>query len=91
MYKLKTYQTSNNKLVTAKHPFYCLKNRDDNYQDLKEKLDNNIIKPKYIELEKITTNDYIGYPIMNYNKDIEYLTYEDYILYGIFRSRIMQV
>ena len=83
MYKLKTYQTSSDKLVTSKHPFYCLKNRDDNYGDLMEKLEKNIIKPKYVELENITTDDYIGYPIMKYNKDIENLTYDDCILYGI--------
>jgi hypothetical protein len=84
MYKLKTYQTSTEKLVTSKHPFYCLKNRDNNYNDIIEKLDKKIIKPDYIELENITTDDYIGYPIMKYNKDIEQLTYEDCILYGIF-------
>ena len=84
MYKLKTYQTSNEKMVTSNHPFYCLKNRDNNFNDLIEKLEYNMIKPEYIELENITTDDYIGYPIMKYNKDIEKLTYEDCILYGIF-------
>ena len=83
MYKLKTYQTSNDKLVTSKHPFYCLKNRDDNYKDLINKLEHKMIKPEYIELENITKDDYIGYPIMKYNKDIEKLTIDDCILYGI--------
>ena len=83
MYELKTHQSLNDKLVTSKHPFYCLKNRDTNYRDLLHKLEKNIIKPEYIELENITVNDYIGYPIMKYNNDILDLTYDDCILYGI--------
>jgi len=83
MYELKTYQSLNNNFVTSKHPFYCFKNRDDNYKDLLHKLEKNIIKPEYIELENITVNDYIGYPIMKYNNDIIELTNDDCILYGI--------
>jgi hypothetical protein len=83
MYKFKTYQSSNENLVTSCHPFYCLKNKDNNYNDLIDKLKNNIIKPEYIELENISNDDYIGFPIMKYNEDIIELTFEDCIFYGM--------
>ena len=54
-----------------------------NFQDIINQLDRNLLVPEFIEVKKIDKNDFIGFPIPKYEKDIEQYTEDDCRFYGI--------
>jgi ribonucleoside-diphosphate reductase alpha chain len=51
-------------------------------------LENKLIEPDFIEAKNIDTNDYIGFPIPKYEKDIREYSEDDCRFYGLFFSGI---
>lgn len=75
--------------LTDMHPLWCIKNVEgaDCYH-LRNLLDKKLIEPDFIEAKNIDTNDYIGFPIPKYEKDIREYSEDDCRFYGIFFSGI---
>jgi len=72
-------------VLTDMHPLWCIKNTDneDSYH-MFNMLDKKMVEPEFIEVKHIDKNDYIGFPIPTYEKDIREYTEDDCRLYGIF-------
>lgn len=75
--------------LTDMHPLWCIQNPDnqDGYH-IKNMMDKKIIAPDFIEVKNINKNDYIGFPIPKYEKDIREYTEDDCRFYGIFLSSL---
>lgn len=58
-------------------------NKKNGFRDIKRKLDNGKITPKYIPASDVTTNHLMVYPIPTYEMDVATLTDDDLRLYGI--------
>ena len=72
--------------LTDMHPLWVIKNNIYYQRDFKNiinQLDRNLIVPEFIEVKNIKKNDFIGFPIPNYEKNIEQYTEDDCRLYGI--------
>ena len=71
--------------VTDCHPFLVVQNQKKglNYNVIKNRLNNNYIQPEYIESRRLTTNDFMCYPIPKYTHDIEEYTEDDCYMYGL--------
>ena len=86
LYKVNIKHTLTELLLTDWHPLLTIKN-DTYYQrgfkQIINKLNNNLIKPEFIEVKKINKNNFIGFPIPKYIKDIPQYTNDDCRLYGI--------
>jgi len=70
--------------LTEWHPLWVIKgcyNRKT--QTIINSLKNNLIKPEFIEVKNISSNDYVGFPIPKYSKDVKEFTLEDCRIYGI--------
>ena len=72
--------------LTDMHPLWTIKN-DKCYQrkfdDVINQLDRNLLVPEFIEVKNISKNDFIGFPIPKYEKDISQYTEDDCRFYGI--------
>jgi len=72
--------------LTDMHPLWTIKN-DKCYQrkfdDVINQLDRNLLVPQFIEVKNISKNDFIGFPIPKYEKDIPQYTEDDCRFYGI--------
>jgi ribonucleoside-diphosphate reductase alpha subunit len=72
--------------LTDMHPLWTIKN-DKCYQrkfdDVINQLDRNLLVPEFIEVKNISKNDFIGFPIPKYEKDIPQYTEDDCRFYGI--------
>jgi len=72
--------------LTDMHPLWTIKN-DKYYQrkfdDVINQLDRNLLVPEFIEVKNISKNDFIGFPIPKYEKDIPQYTEDDCRFYGI--------
>ena len=72
--------------LTDMHPLWTIKN-DKYYQrkfdDVINQLDRNLLVPEFIEVKNIDKNDFIGFPIPKYEKDIPQYTEDDCRFYGI--------
>jgi ribonucleoside-diphosphate reductase alpha chain len=72
--------------LTDMHPLWTIKN-DKCYQrkfdDVINQLDRNLLVPDFIEVKNIDKNDFIGFPIPKYEKDIPQYTEDDCRFYGI--------
>jgi ribonucleoside-diphosphate reductase alpha subunit len=72
--------------LTDMHPLWTIKN-DKYYQrkfdDVINQLDRNLLVPDYVEVKNINKNDFVGFPIPKYEKDIPQYTEEDCRFYGI--------
>jgi ribonucleotide reductase alpha subunit len=72
--------------LTDMHPLWTIKN-DKCYQrkfdDVINQLDRNLLLPEFIEVKNISKNDFIGFPIPKYEKDIPQYTEDDCRFYGI--------
>ena len=75
--------------LTDMHPLWCIQNPDnqDGYH-IKNMMDKKMIAPDFIEVKNINKNDYIGFPIPKYEKDIREYTEDDCRFYGIFLSSL---
>jgi ribonucleoside-diphosphate reductase alpha subunit len=88
MYELDIKHTLNPLKLTDMHPLWTIKN-DTNIQidfvSIKNMLDRNLITPApgFIEVKNINKNDFIGFPIPQYEKDNIHFTEEDCRFYGI--------
>jgi ribonucleoside-diphosphate reductase alpha chain len=70
--------------VTMEHPFYVLQNQKElNYSIIKNRLNNKLIEPEYVESQKLTKDDFMIYPIPTYTHDINEYTLEDCYMYGL--------
>jgi len=72
--------------LTDMHPLWTIKNNiyyQRNFSDIVNQLKRNLLTPEFIEVKNIDKNDFIGFPIPKYEKDIEQYTEEDCRLYGI--------
>ena len=72
--------------LTDMHPLWTIKNDtyyQRNFSDIVNQLKRNLLTPEFIEVKNIDKNDFIGFPIPKYEKDIEQYTEEDCRLYGI--------
>jgi len=75
--------------MTDMHPLWCIQNPDNqNSYHINNMLDKKMIAPDFIEVKNINKNDYIGFPIPTYEKDIREYTEEDCRFYGIFISSL---
>ena len=71
--------------ITPEHPVYCLKGQKKsvNYDVIKDRLKNNLVKPEWVDAGELTYEDMIVYPIPKYEKDISNITKEDCYVYGV--------
>ena len=89
-YTLEVQDSSGPIKMTDMHPLWCIQNPDnqDGYH-MKNMLDKKMIAPDFIEVKNINKNDYIGFPIPKYEKDISEYTEDDCYFYGIFINSIV--
>jgi ribonucleoside-diphosphate reductase alpha subunit len=72
-------------VLTDMHPLWCIKNTDnENSYHMFNMLDKKMVEPEFIEVKHIDKNDYIGFPIPTYEKDIREYTEDDCRMYGLF-------
>ena len=86
MYELDIKHTLTPLKLTDMHPLWTIKNDtfyQTNFDNIENMLDRNIITPEFIEVKNINKNDFIGFPIPLYEKDIPHFTEEDCRFYGI--------
>jgi ribonucleotide reductase alpha subunit len=72
--------------LTDMHPLWTIKNDkcyQRNFDDVINQLDRNLLVPQFIEVKNISKNDFIGFPIPKYEKDIPQYTEDDCRFYGI--------
>lgn len=71
--------------ITDEHPVLCLSNqiKGTNYNDIKNRLYKNLIKPEWKDVKYLTENDMLVYSIPNYEVDIAYISEDDCYFYGI--------
>ena len=88
-YKMDIQHTFRPLSLTDMHPLWCIKNVEgtDCYH-LRNLLDKKLIEPDFIEAKNIDTNDYIGFPIPKYEKDIRGYSEDDCRFHGLFFSGI---
>lgn len=75
--------------LTDMHPLWCIQNPEnqDSYH-IMNMMDKKMIAPDFIEVKNINKNDYIGFPIPKYEKDIREYSEDDCRFYGIFLSSL---
>jgi ribonucleotide reductase alpha subunit len=72
--------------LTDMHPLWVIQNNiyyQRSFNDIINQLDRNLLVPEFIEVKKIDKNDFIGFPIPKYEKDIGQYTEDDCRFYGI--------
>ena len=72
--------------LTDMHPLWTIKNDKyykTKFDDVINQLDRNLLVPEFIEVKNISKNDFIGFPIPKYEKDIPQYTEDDCRFYGI--------
>jgi hypothetical protein len=72
--------------LTDMHPLWTIKNNvfyQRNFDKVINQLDKNLLVADYVEVKNIKTNDFVGFPIPKYEKDIIQYTEDDCRFYGI--------
>ena len=72
--------------LTDMHPLWTIKNNvcyQRNFDKVINQLDRNLLVPEFVEVKNISENDFIGFPIPRYEKDVIQYTEEDCRFYGI--------
>ena len=72
--------------LTDMHPLWTIKNDkyyQRNFTDVVNQLERNLLVPDFIEVKNIDKNDFVGFPIPQYEKDIPQYTEDDCRFYGI--------
>jgi ribonucleotide reductase alpha subunit len=72
--------------LTDMHPLWTIKNNvfyQRNFDKVINQLDRNLLVADYVEVKNIKTNDFVGFPIPKYEKDIIQYTEDDCRFYGI--------
>ena len=72
-------------IITPEHPVFTLKNQEKgvNYSIIKRHLENNIIKPEWVDAKDLTLNDMLIFTIPKYEKDTDSISKDDCYMYGI--------
>ena len=69
---------------TSKHPFFSIQVNDNcDANRVISQLKLGLVKPEYIEIDKLNIGDLIGFPVPQYEKDINSISLEDCRFYGI--------
>ena len=72
--------------LTDMHPLWTIKNNvyyQRNFNDIIHQLERNLLVPEFVEVKNIDKNDFVGFPIPKYEKDIPQYTEDDCRFYGI--------
>ena len=71
--------------ITPEHPVYCLKgqNKGINYSVIKNRIDNGLVKPDWIDAGELTESDMLIYPIPTFDNDIASISKDDCYMYGV--------
>ena len=71
--------------VTKEHQLYLLKNQSKmtDYSVIKNRLEQNIIKPNYYSASELNENDLVGFPIPTYEEDNDIEDIDFYKFYGM--------
>uniref|UniRef100_A0A6C0D9I3 ribonucleoside-diphosphate reductase n=1 Tax=viral metagenome TaxID=1070528 RepID=A0A6C0D9I3_9ZZZZ len=72
--------------ATDMHPLWTIKNDkyyQRNFNDVINQLERKLLVPEFIEVKNIDKNDFVGFPIPKYEKDIYQFNEEDCRFYGI--------
>ena len=72
--------------LTDMHPLWTIKNNvcyQRNFDKVINQLERKLLVADYVEVKNISTNDFIGFPIPRYEKDITQYTEDDCRFYGI--------
>lgn len=72
--------------LTDMHPLWTIKNDtyyQRNFDNIINMLDRNLIVPEFIEAKNVDKNDFIGFPIPKFEKDIIHYSEKDCRFYGI--------
>lgn len=86
MYKLSVKHTLYPLIATDMHPLWVIKNNtfyQTKFTSVINDLEKKLIAPEFIEIKNITKNDFVGFPIPKYEKDISHYTEDDCRMYGI--------
>ena len=86
IYKLKIKHTLKPLIATDMHPLWVIKNTNfcqTNFTEIINQLNRKLIVPEFIEIKNINKNDFVGFPIPKYEKDILHYTEDDCRMYGI--------
>ena len=74
-------------LVSPSGDSLFLQNYTSIHNNIKEQLKRRLISPEFIEAKNIQKNDFVGFPIPSYEKDIQQYSEEDCRMYGIMVGR----
>ena len=72
--------------LTDMHPLWTIKNATHyqrSFNDVISQLERKLLVPEFIEVKNIDKNDFVGFPIPKYEKDIPQYTEDDCRFYGI--------
>ena len=71
--------------VTGAHPILCLPDQAKglNYSEIVNRLEKKIIEPEFVEVKDLKIDDFIGFPIPKFVKDISEYTNDDCRFYGV--------
>ena len=86
LYTLDVKHTLTPLKLTDMHPLWTIKNDifyQRGFEPVIQQLKRNLLIPEFIEVKNIDKNDFIGFPIPVYEKDVEQYTEEDCRFYGI--------
>ena len=87
LYEIEVKHSISNLKLTDWHPLWTIKNNNDNsnrnFKHIIKGLENNVINPDFIEAMNVSKNDYIGFPVPKYEKDMIEFNEEDCRMYGI--------
>lgn len=73
-------------LVTDMHPLYVVRNKNfiqTKFKRLVCDLDRKLVVPEFVEARDVRENDFVGFPIPRFEKDIAHFSEDDCRIYGI--------
>ena len=78
----------NSTIVTKGHPLYIIKNPDNlNFDTISNKIDRNQIEHIWCDVENLTTNDLICFPIPKHEEDVNIYDENDCYFYGLLLTK----
>jgi len=86
MHELDVKHTLYSLKLTDMHPLWVIKNDkfiQTNFKTIISDLERKLITPDFIEVKNVMENDFVGFPIPKYEKDIVHFTEDDCRMYGI--------
>ena len=85
MLRYKTLHSIRPVTITPEHPVYVLKDlgKPYNYQMTKDRIDNGLNVPQWLEAKHLSPRDFVGYPVPTYEVDVNSLSEDDCYFYGL--------